>query len=167
MNICTLLSAAHDASGARRLAHAEALPEPVLPRAVRAMTGLSIMRMRTAARALVQAERQANEALDRLREAESGFARLRAQAAAHETAWRGGKANSGLLARHVLDTRAAQAGRNTLLATEAKKNRAHARCFEQARAHLEAARHACREANRRNETLQRWLHRLEQATDQA
>jgi hypothetical protein len=123
--------------------------------------------MRTAAQALVQAERQANEALDRLREAERNFARLRAQAAAHETAWHGGRANSGVLARHVLDARAAQACRNSLLATEARKIRKHARCFEQARTHLEATRRACREVNCRNETLQRWRQRLEQATDHA
>ncbi|MGN6315226.1 hypothetical protein [Trinickia sp.] len=123
--------------------------------------------MRTAAQALVQAERQANEALDRLREAERTFARLRAQAAAHETAWRGGTANCGVLARHVLDARAAQACRDSLLAAEARKIREHARCFEQASTYLEATRRACREANRRNEALQRWLQRLEQATAQA
>lgn len=129
------------------------------------MTSLSVIRNRAAAWAVVQARRQASQALDRLRQAKIDFARLRAQAATHETAWRGGKSNDDLLARHLLDTRAEQARRDTLLAMEAEKVRVHARRFEQAQAHLETTRCAWREANRRNETLLRWLRRLEEAID--
>lgn len=166
MNICTLPSAAHDARGVLHRADAEAPSPPVLPYGIRAMIGLSLVRKGAAARALAQAERQVDQALNQLRQAEVDFARSRAQAAAHNTARHGCKSYPDVLARAILDTRAAQASRDRLLATQAEMLRTHARHVEQAQARLEITRRACRDADRRNDMLRRWLQKLEEATDQ-